>query len=177
VATGDYDPDVYNGDVVAYQKDKAGDAVCMSPYLSSKIGDVRMGVWDLAEIPTGWNEADGSSKDQVAAAFGDVVTLADFTGDGGRFAKHLESPDTIREQGGEKNHGPGADNNHADHDIDDVAAALADHTNVGTSGDAQSGTDIALEHTGAAGTGVSLTHTGTENRPPYTVVYFIQRWK
>lgn len=142
-ASTDLDPSVYVGDVIKWEIDDEGTPVCSSPYLWSKIGDVKIRV-DIT-VPTGWNICDGSTQG--------AVTLLDFTGDEGRVAKQRVSGESVGDQGG-------------------LLEFLVSHVDGVTIDGAVANVDE-IDDIGSGSSGGD----NVENRGPFTVVEFIQRWK
>jgi len=124
----DYDPEVYENDIIIWEYDLTGRPVCISDVFKSKLGDAKFGSWALADIPTGWHEADGTTP-----AGSKIGALLDFTGRGGRIPKHKSSGESIGDKVGYQWHGQteedGTANNHSDHSKTDVAACILPHVN------------------------------------------------
>ena len=153
----DLDPDVYYGDVICYITDSDGLPICKSPYLLSKIGDLK---WIKAseKIPTGWRECNG--EDGAWDAKGRVLRARDPEGE----ANEQDPGDT----GGFTWHGK-TENNHDDHDPPDDPV---DHNLDGM-------TTLVVwvgannwEHNGPYNNGYD-----TDNRSRFKVTILIERYK
>lgn len=181
------DPSVYSGDVIAIEKAHGSPVfteprihLCVTPYLSSKIGDLRM-IKATAKIPTGWRQCDGTGgawdfKHRVPMGLDTGgESNEDAPGDTGGFRWHgVDGPDE-------------ADNNHPDHPAHEHPALYTQIVTYDAGGvtvwDGNSNSD--LDQRADNGTDVDLrNHLGpfnsnkdTDNRMPFKVVVMIERYK
>ncbi len=145
-AENDYDPDVYEGDIIKWNTTFSGTVICTSTYLTSKIGDYR--IQDAtARIRTGWQLSNNAgagvnAPDAPAAKDFQGRVLMGFDADN---AAGDDSESSVGDRGGFREHGDGTNDhdnhedtliagaieNHDVHTVDDVALALDahDHTN------------------------------------------------
>lgn len=141
------DPAVFIGAPGTFSFDAEGNPVCQSDYMDDAIGTVKM--WSLDDaVPVGWQLCDGTNG------------TVDMTGDGGRFAKHVDG-DSVRDSGGEQFHGGGAVNNHGDH------PSLGDHTIANHPGHEHNvpestAEETAFDNLSSPSTGVTFTTTAFE---------------
>ncbi len=177
-ASVDYDPEAYSGDVIEWRWDYPGRRICITTYLTSKIGDLRWQV-STARIQTGWARCVIGNSSLGVIDMGALVPM-------GHETSGAESNDPLDEVG-ERNHGAGVDNNHDDHEIDTVKAfdaTVTDATPVtnldigdttGTATDFEYGEFLEGDIDGYST--VALPHSKTDNRQPSLVLVFIQRYK
>ncbi len=159
------DPSLYENDILPWGHDNEGRLVVLGNYLWSQVGEIRM-TTTVANLLTGWHQCDGNEG------------TVDFTGEEGRFAKH-HAADVAGDRGGFKLHGS-TENNHTSHDnhTHQIDNAGSDEVDAGTDGTAH-----ALDSRGNVITSgivgpVGVTHhDDSDNRPPYTTVIFIERYK
>lgn len=175
------DPSLYEHDVLPWGYDSEGRREVLGDYLWSKVGDIKM-VVSIADILTGWRECDGEEG------------TVDFTGKDGRFAKHKVS-DAVGDQDGYQWHGP-EENNHRDHSNHLHIVASEESTFIHTDNTGVFhcwNADLVTKTSGVSGPTVPdngsdyLNHLGPgtpgdpptdcDNRPPYTTVIFIERYK
>ena len=83
----DFDPDVYEGDVIPWMYNSEGTPICVGNFLNSKIGDTRIRNQKVT-IPTGWQLADGTNG------------TVDYTGDQGRTPKQRTGAEAVGDTGG-----------------------------------------------------------------------------
>lgn len=191
-AESDYDPDIYSGDVITWHFDHDGNRVCSTPYLSSKVGDVREQVANT-RIQAGWCEmiyaniaAHGTLDHGHRVAMGRETESAEdnenAAGDTGGYRWHGQT-----EEGGTAN-------NHTDHSrgtigaVDEMSGTVYPNTpsGVDSGGDTMPigwgeflesdsvgvGTNDVFPHDGPFNTNVD-----TDNRMPFIVLIKVQRYK
>jgi len=155
------DPNVVQGNVIGHMTGPTGWKICVTDYLDSKIGTIRMWYGQIDDIPPGWALCDGT---------GGTIDLR------GRFIVGYESGDddygTIGATGGYKLHGD-AENDHDDHPWSHLHGLYACEQVLQT-GSGDWWYLLYDDDTATAGSG-DLTHSETDNRPPYYVLAFIQR--
>ena len=171
--------------VVKWELESGGEKVITSYIWDDPIGTVKQWYKPANQIRQGWRVCDGDAN-------------VDFTGMYGRFAKHIGPSGTekIGDKGGFKTHGV-TENNHDDHVINtEYAIDTVGGLDIGEAGPGETGTNTpppdAHTHPITVGLGEyqvaeafppgegnddTYRHSNTDNRPPYTVVRFIERFE
>ena len=178
----DFDPDIYEDDVIACYTAEGGSGGwrCLTPYLNSKIGDIVMTSKTNGILPKGWDWCDGSNgtidmQSRFPMCIGDPAPAANTPSD----ELTVAGPNSLSN----RSHGAGTN----DHDT---------HTEHTTHTHDAHGTVEAEEPLGTAPTLTVLTntnnhndnvsgttdtqhaqHTTSDNRPPFYVLRFRQRYK
>ena len=149
--TLDFDPDVYEGDVIPWTFNAQGTPFCVGKYLNSNIGDIKIRNQKV-QIPKGWNLSDGSVQG--------ATTLLDFDADLpgpvpslGRFPKQRAGAEAVGALDGL-------------YELNASHLVTMDNTGAGEYVD-----KIDEEGTGDSG------GQAVENRGPYVCVEFIERYK
>lgn len=173
-----YDPDVYAADLIRWDwdhdrnRDPKSLRVCITPYLSSKIGDIRSQA-ENTRIQTGWLECIYANRLTVRN-IGHRVAM-------GRETENPEAnEDAAGETGGFRWHGadgPGeADNNHPDHSIESLQGDDNLDASIGEFLHGENEPDpTILKHLGPFN--IDSVGQDTDNRMPFMVVIKIQRYK
>ncbi len=175
------DPAIFQDAVLAYSEDPDGVKVCVSDYMDDKIGTIKLWRGELGAIPEGWRLCDGAS---------DAFDLA------GRFPLGVDEggqsdESAIGQTGDHRWHGQ-TENNHPAHPNHRHAYdTTSDKVDAGQDGTEQAWDASPTSTSWTSGvnnlegeSGEILGHYGpynsgqdTDNRPPYRVVAFIERWK
>ena len=173
--TVDQDPAIYAGGVIGYAFFPTTRGVptyrtCVTPYMNGNVGDIRMVSRD-DKVPRGWQECNGGEG-----------TLRLQSDRGGHFLKSrdwVNDRDNIGDTGGFEGHGS-TQNGHPDHELE--ATRIDDFTS-GNKAEVYDATHTGpvpgfhkFPHPGKPPDGINQ-YRDTDNRPPYTVVMYIQRIK
>jgi len=165
----DGDPAVFENDVIGYVIDAEGNAVCVTDYMDRRVGAIE--IWNGYEdrIKRGWRLCDGTDgATDLKHRF-----LMGVDTDTSPAARTDE--DEIGDTGGHRWHGS-TENNHTTHD-GEASTQLVDNNGDGAT---VAVIDGDLWHDGSYNTSATPGEEDlgdTDNRPPYYVVAFVERFE